>query len=72
MHALTNEEALLLASRSAAAPTGEELIHDTSDNSGTILEVDHNADDSVSGPQVGAHGSYNFSMHVLTIPPSVC
>jgi hypothetical protein len=69
MHVLTNEDALLSASRSAAALTGEELIRDTNDNSGTILEVDRNADDSVSGPQVGAHGSYSFSMHVLTIPP---
>ena len=68
MHALTNEDALLSASRSAAAPTGKKVIRDTNDSSGTILGVDHKADDSVSG-QVGAHGSYSFSMDVLTIPP---
>jgi hypothetical protein len=69
MHALTNEDALLSASRSAAARTGEKVIRDTNDCSDTILEVDHKADDSVSGPQVGAHGSYSLSMDVLTIPP---
>jgi hypothetical protein len=69
MHKLTNEDALRSVSRSAAAPTGEKLISDTNDNLGTILEVDHKADDSVLDPQVGAHGSYSFSMHVLTIPP---
>ena len=69
MHTLTNEDALRSASRSAAAPTGEKVVRDTNDNSGTILEVDDMADDSVSGPRVGAHGSYSFSMHVLTLPP---
>jgi len=39
MHALTNEDALLSASRSVAALTGEELIRDTNDNSGTISEL---------------------------------
>jgi hypothetical protein len=71
MDTLTNEEALLLVSKSAATPTGEKLIRDSSDNLGTIREVNHKTDDSALSPQVGAHDSYSFSMHVLTFPPVV-
>ncbi|KAI0260992.1 hypothetical protein BGY98DRAFT_1104527 [Russula aff. rugulosa BPL654] len=38
--------------RSAATPTGGELIRDTSDNLEVIREVDHQADDSALAPQV--------------------
>ncbi len=80
MDTLTNEKTLLLVSRSAgferhdsssSTPIGEELIRDTSDNLDAILEDDYRADDSSLAPQVGAHGSYKFSMHVLILP-SIC
>ena len=54
MDTLTNEEALLSVSRSAATPTSERPIHDTSDNLDTIPEVDYKADDSGLVPPVGA------------------
>ena len=78
MDMLTNEEALLSVSRSAAfeshdsssaTPIGEELIRDTSDNLVAIQEVDYPGYYSSLSPQVGTHGSYS-SMHVLTIPPT--
>ena len=70
MDTLTNEEALqvLSASRSAPTPTGRKLIHDISDNLDAIREGDDHADDAIAS-EVGAHGSYSFSMHVLTLPP---
>lgn len=81
MDTLTNEQALLSVSRgapfehhhsSSATPTGEKPIRDTSDNLDAIREVDHQADDSALFPQVGAHGSYSFSLHLLTLPPNSC
>jgi hypothetical protein len=69
MNTLTKEEALLSVSKSAATPTGEKPTRDTGDDLDAIQEVDYKADDSAMVPQVGAHGSYNFSMHVLTLPP---
>jgi hypothetical protein len=81
MDMLTNKQTLLSVSRSAAfehhdsssaTPTGEKSICDTSDNLDAIWVVDHQADDSALAPQVGAHGSYSFSMHPLTLPPNLC
>lgn len=77
MDMLTDERTLLDVSGSAAferhdtgsaTPTGEKHIRDTSDNLDAIREVDYQADDSSLAPQVGAHGSYSFSMHPLTLP----
>jgi hypothetical protein len=69
MDTLAKEEALLSVSRSAAMPTGDKPTGDTSDNLDAIRKVDHQVDDGAMAPQVGAHGLYNFSMHVLTLPP---
>jgi hypothetical protein len=69
METLTKEEALLSVSKSAATPTGEKPTRDAGDDLDAIQEVNYKADDSAIVPQVGAHGSYNFSMHVLTLPP---
>jgi hypothetical protein len=71
MDTLAKEEALLSVSRSAAMPTGDKPTGDTSDNLDAIRKVDHQVDDGVMAPQVGARGSYNFSMHVLTLP-AIC
>jgi hypothetical protein len=81
MDTLTNEDTLLSLSRgpaferhdsSGAMPAGKKLIRETSDNLDAIREVDYQADDSALAPQVGAHGSYSFFMHVLTLPPNLC
>jgi len=74
MDTLTNEKTLLSVSRSAelsssATPTGEGPIRDTKDNLDAIQEVGYQASDSALSPPVGEHGSYSFSMHVLTLPP---
>jgi hypothetical protein len=69
MDTLTNEEALLSVSRSAVTLTGEKPIRDTSDDLDAIREVDYQADDNALASQVGEHGSYSFSMHVLNLPP---
>jgi hypothetical protein len=53
----------------AAQRRPERSPSDTSDNLDAIQEVDYQVDDSSLAPQVGAHGSYSFSMHVLTLPP---
>lgn len=80
MDTLTNEDNLLSVSRStepkpngssSETPTGEKLIRGTSDNFDTIQEVkvNYQADNSALATQAGAHGSYRFFMHVLTLPP---
>ena len=58
MDMLTNQQNLLSVSRS------EEF---------EIQDIDHyQTGDSALAPQVGAHGSYSFFVHVLTLPPFVC
>jgi hypothetical protein len=68
MDSLTNEETLLSVSRNAAfeTPTREKLIGDVSDNLDAGVELQ--ANDGALAPHVGGHGSYSFSMHVLTLP----
>ncbi|KAF8493463.1 hypothetical protein F5888DRAFT_1926981 [Russula emetica] len=51
MDMLTNEKALLSVS-TPATPTGEKVIHDTSDKLDAIQEVEYQAVDSTLGPQV--------------------
>lgn len=66
MDTLTNEDALLSVTRSAATPTtptAEKPIRDTKDNLDAIQEVDYKVDDSALAPQVGAHGCHSFSMY---------
>ena len=82
MDSLTNEDTLLSVSRMprasesavserhdsrGATPTGEKPALDTSDNLDGIQEVDYKADDGALAPQGGAHPSYSFSVHVLTL-----
>jgi len=78
METLTNEEALLSASRgaaferhdnSSATPTVEKLIR--SDNLDAIQEVDFQADDNAA-LQVGAHGSYSSLCTHRPFPLFMC
>jgi hypothetical protein len=50
--------------------TNQKKLLSVSSEAFEIQEVDHyQAGDSALAPQVGAHGSYSFSMHVLTVSP---